>query len=139
MDAGDQYCGLMTSPGKPTVLIVDDDQVVSQQLMSLLRAAGYPAKSTLDPVQGFMVAQRERPGLILLDVNLPAGGGLRLLDRLLKATTTQLIPVIIITASEDPTLEGQVRATGAAGFLRKPIEAEKLIGAIADALKPLES
>src|SRR5258707_9710518 len=81
-----QYCGLMTSPGKPTVLIVDDDQVVSQQLVSLLRAAGYPAKSTLDPVQGFMAAQRERPGLILLDINLPAGGGVRMLERLIKTT-----------------------------------------------------
>jgi FixJ family two-component response regulator len=127
----------MTSPGKPTVLIVDDDQVVSQQLVSLLRAAGYPAKSTLDPVQGFMAAQRERPGLILLDINLPAGGGLRMLERLLKTTTTQLIPVVVITASEDPALEGQVRANGAAGFVRKPVDSETLLAAIGAALKPL--
>jgi FixJ family two-component response regulator len=127
----------MTSPGKPTVLIIDDDQVVSQQLVSLLRAAGYPAKSALDPVQGFMVAQRERPGLILLDINLPAGGGVRLLERLLKTTTTQLIPVVIITASEDPALEGEVRAKGAVGFIRKPVDSEKLLAAIGAALKPL--
>jgi CheY-like chemotaxis protein len=127
----------MTGPGKPTVLIVDDDQVVSQQLTSLLRAAGYPSLSTLDPIQGFMVAQRERPGLILLDVNLPAGGGLRLLDRLLKTTTTQLTPVIVITASAEPALEAQVRGKGAAGFLRKPIAGDVLIAAIAAALKPL--
>lgn len=127
----------MTGPGKPTVLIVDDDQVVSQHLTSLLRAAGYPSLSTLDPVQGFMVAQRERPGLILLDVNLPAGGGLRLLDRLLKTTTMQLTPVIVITASDDLTLERQVRDKGAAGFLRKPIAADALVAAIEAALKPL--
>jgi len=127
----------MTGPGKPTVLIVDDDQVVTQQLTSLLRAAGYPSLSTLDPVQGFMVAQRERPGLILLDVNLPAGGGIRLLDRLLKTTTMQLTPVIVITASDDLTLERQVRDKGAAGFLRKPIASEALLAAIAAALKPL--
>ncbi|HXJ29262.1 MAG TPA: response regulator [Gemmatimonadales bacterium] len=129
----------MTNPGKPTVLIVDDDQVVSQQLVSLLRAAGYPSKSTFDPVQGFMVAQRERPGLILLDINLPAGGGLRMLERLIKTTTTQLIPVVVITASEDPALEGQVRSAGAAGFLRKPIASEQLLTAITAALKPLAS
>jgi len=127
----------MTGPGKPTVLIVDDDQVVSQQLVSLLRAAGYPSISTLDPVQGFMVAQRERPGLILLDINLPAGGGLRLLERLSKTTTTQLIPIVVITASEDQALEGQVRSAGAAGFLRKPITADPLLAAVTDALKLL--
>ena len=129
----------MTSPGKPTVLIIDDDQVVSQQLVSLLRAAGYPAKSALDPVQGFMVAQRERPGLILLDINLPAGGGVRLLERLLKTTTTQLIPVVVITASVDPALEGEVRTKGAVGFVRKPIDAERLLAAMTAALKPLAS
>ena len=127
----------MTSPGKPTVLIIDDDQVVTQQLVSLLRAAGYPAKSTLDPVQGFMVAQRERPGLILLDINLPAGGGVRLLERLRKTTTTQLIPVVVITASEDPALEGEVRTKGAAGFIRKPVASEKLLAALSAALQPL--
>jgi CheY-like chemotaxis protein len=127
----------MTSPGKPTVLIVDDDEVVSHQLVSLLRAAGYPAKSTLDPVQGFMVAQREHPSLILLDVNLPAGGGLRMLERLIKTTTTQLIPVIVITASEDPALEGEARTKGAAGFLKKPIDSGRLLAAIDVALKPL--
>lgn len=129
----------MTGPGKPTVLIIDDDQVVTQQLVSLLRAAGYPAKSALDPVQGFMVAQRERPGLILLDVNLPAGGGVRLLERLLKTTTTQLIPVVVITASDDPALEGEVRTKGAVGFIRKPIDSERLLAAMTAALKPLAS
>jgi len=126
----------MTGPGKPTVLIVDDDQVVCQQLVSLLRAAGYPSISTLDPVQGFMVAQRERPGLILLDINLPAGGGLMLLERLSKTTTMQLIPIIVITASEDQALEHQVRVKGAAGFMRKPIQSEPLLAAIDAALKP---
>ncbi len=127
----------MTGPGKPTVLIIDDDQVVTQQLVSLLRAAGYPAKSALDPVQGFMVAQRERPGLILLDINLPAGGGVRLLERLRKTTTTQLIPVVVITASEDPALEGEVRTKGAAGFVRKPVDSEKLLASLSAALQPL--
>ena len=114
----------MTGPGKPTVLIIDDDQVVTQQLVSLLRAAGYPAKSALDPVQGFMVAQRERPGLILL-------------ERLRKTTTTQLIPVVVITASEDPALEGEVRTKGAAGFVRKPVDSEKLLASLSAALQPL--
>ncbi len=127
----------MTSPGKPTVLIVDDDRVVCQQLGSVLRAAGYPSLSTLDPVQGFMVAQREHPAIILLDINLPAGGGLRLLERLGKTTTTQLIPIIVITASEDQALEQQVRIKGAAGFMRKPIQPEPLLAAIDAALKPL--
>lgn len=127
----------MTGPGKPIILIVDDDPVVSQQLVSLLRAAGYPSLSALDPIQGFMVAQRERPGLILLDVNLPAGGGIRLLERLVKTTTTQLTPVIVITSSDDLTLERQVRDKGAAGFLRKPIASDKLMAAIDASLKPL--
>jgi DNA-binding response OmpR family regulator len=121
---------------KPKVLIIDDDQVFSQHAAALLRAAGYASISVLDPVQGFMTAQRERPGLILLDVNLPAGGGLLLLERLTKTTQTQLIPIIVITARTDQETESLARAKGATGFVRKPIDRNTLFTAIEQALRP---
>jgi CheY-like chemotaxis protein len=83
-----------------------------------------------------MTAQRERPGLILLDVNLPAGGGLLLLERLTKTTQTQLIPIIVITARTDQETESLARAKGATGFVRKPIDRNTLFTAIEQALRP---
>jgi CheY-like chemotaxis protein len=120
--------------GKPKVLIVDDDQQLILLLASHLRGAGYPTLAAVDAVQGFMFAQREQPGLVLLDVAMPAGGGLSLLEKLVKTLRTQLIPVIVITASPDPGIEAQARATGAVAFLRKPIDRDALLAAVDAAL-----
>jgi CheY-like chemotaxis protein len=120
--------------GKPKVLIVDDDQQLILLLASHLRGAGYPTLAAVDAVQGFMFAQREQPGLVLLDVAMPAGGGLSLLEKLVKTLRTQLIPVIVITASSDPGIEAAARAKGAAAFLRKPIDRDALLAAVEAAL-----
>ena len=115
---------------KPKVLVIDDDRPLAQLLAQQLQQAGFPASAAVDPIQGFMFAQRESPGLILLDINLPAGGGFPLLEKLRKTPRTKLIPVIVITAAPDPEMETQARAKGAEGFLRKPITNEAMIAEV---------
>ena len=123
-------------PDKPKVLIIDDDEQFTLLLAGHLRSAGYPSVTAVDAMQGFMFAQRESPGLILLDINMPAGGGLSLLGRLVKSVRTQLIPVIVVTARAEPEIEAQTRATGAVGFLHKPVDRDTLLAAVAAALTP---
>ena len=115
---------------KAKILIVDDDS----QFAGHLRSAGYPSVTAVDAVQGFMFAQREQPALILLDLNMPAGGGLTLLERLIKSVRTQMIPILVLTARAEPEIEAQVRAQGAVGFLHKPITRDTLIAEIESAL-----
>lgn len=119
---------------KPKILIVDDDEKLALLVAGYLRAAGYPSVTAADAMQGFMFAQREQPALILLDINMPAGGGLTLLERLVKSVKTQLIPIVVMTARQEPEFEAEVQAKGAAGFLRKPIERDPLLSALNRAL-----
>jgi DNA-binding response OmpR family regulator len=121
---------------KPKVLIIDDDEQFTLLVANHLRSAGYASLAAVDAMQGFMFAQREGPGLIILDINMPAGGGVSVLERLIKGVRTQMIPVIVVTARQDADIEAQVRAKGAVGFLRKPIDRERLIAAVAAALSP---
>jgi CheY-like chemotaxis protein len=123
-------------PTLPKVLIIDDDRQLNLLLESYLREAEYPTVTAVDAIQGFMLAQREIPGLILLDVKIPAGGGLALLERLAKTTRTQRIPVIVITAHPEPEIEAQARAMGAAAFLRKPLARDTLLDTIAKLVTP---
>ena len=118
----------MTS--KPKILIVDDDEQIALLVAGYLRGAGYPSLTAVDAMQGFMFAQREQPGLILLDINMPAGGGLTLLERLVKSPKTQMIPIVVLTARQEPEVEAQARAKGAADFLRKPIDRESLLAVL---------
>jgi len=112
---------------KPTALVIDDDKTIVALLSATLRAAGYHVLAAYDAMQGFMLAQREVPALILLDIQLPAGGGLPLLEKITNSTKTHAIPVVIITGGTDPKLEAETKAKGAASFVRKPVDQKALI------------
>jgi len=109
---------------RPTkILLIDDDKTVVTVVTAVLRAANYEVVSALDPVQGFMAFRREKPQLVVLDLMMPAGGGMQLLQKL---TSMGTVPVIVITASQQRNAEAEARAAGAVGFLPKPVNPEAL-------------
>jgi len=112
---------------KIKILLIDDDKTVVSTLSAVLRAADYEVVSALDPVQGFMAVRREKPQLVLLDLMMPAGGGMPLLKKL---TAMGKVPVVVITSLTDGKVEAEAKAAGAAGFLKKPVDAESLKGVI---------
>jgi CheY-like chemotaxis protein len=120
--------------GKPKILIVEDDEQFALLVAGHLRSAGYLSVTAVDAIQGFMFAQREHPALILLDLAMPAGGGLILLERLSKSVRTLRIPVVVVTASPEPKIEAEARAKGAVDFLRKPIDRNSLLETVGRAL-----
>jgi DNA-binding response OmpR family regulator len=124
----------MAKPKKQKVLIIDDDRPLAELYAAHVRRSGYTPLIAEDAMQGFMFAQRELPDLILLDVMMPAGGGLLVFDRLAKSAKTAGIPVIVITASTDPKVEADSTAHGARAVLHKPIDKETLLQAVAAAL-----
>lgn len=119
---------------KRKVLIIDDDRPLAQLYASHLRTAGYLSLIAEDAMQGFMYAQRELPDLILLDVNMPAGGGMLVFERLEKSAKTAGIPVVVITASTDPRVEADSTAHRARAVLHKPIDKDALLRQVAGVL-----
>jgi len=111
-----------------TVLVVDDDRVVSHLVSSLLREKGYKTLAAFDAVQALMSAKRAPPvDAIVLDVNMPGGSGEETLRKLKMSTLTQNIPVIILS-------QERVRALGADAVLSKPLVPEELFEALTKAL-----
>lgn len=81
------------------------------------------------------VTRQQEPDLILLDIGLPGGTGLTVMERLKNFPALAHIPVIAVSA-RDPAATGQAaRAAGARAFLEKPIDYEALVAAIRDALE----
>jgi len=112
------------------ILVVDDDNALLIILSRRLSQAGHHVLTALDAAQAVRHAAREAPDLILLDIKLPAGGGIGVLKTLKSSTKTMQIPVIVMTASEDPALRREVEAYGLEGFLNKPLNIDDLLKTI---------
>ena len=116
------------------ILIADDDPVMAATLSGALKTRGYTVVIARDAMQAFMFAVQQQPHAILLDFNMPAGTGLGALTRLQASARTSSIPVLVVSGSPDLTLPATVRAEGAKGFFRKPVDLDALCARIGELL-----
>lgn len=113
------------------VLVVDDDQYVRPVLVRLLRRHGLRAIGVVDGLAALEHAAHHQPDLILLDIKMPGMNGYEVLRRLKEEASTAAIPVIFLTGNDphDPK-SSSAEAGWIAGYLEKPITADRLIGTI---------
>ena len=118
---------------RPLISIVDDDEALRVSLEDLIRSVGFR-------VQGFPSAeaflrsnQVQTTDCLILDVRMPGMTGLGL-QRDLRSESADL-PIIFITAYENPDVRAQALEAGAAAFLYKPFYEEELLDAINAALR----
>lgn len=116
------------------ILIAEDDPVMASTLSGALKARGYGVVLARDAMQAFMFAVQQQPSAILLDFNMPAGTGLGALTRLQASARTSSIPVLVVSGSTDLTLPATVRAEGAKGFLKKPVDLDALCARLEELL-----
>jgi len=126
----------MSSAGKINIAVVDDDASLCHAMDRLLRAAGF--RPFIFPSAEAFLQDRElvRPDCILLDIQLGGMSGFELEDRLASSGST--IPVIFITAHDDPETREQARQTGCIAYLRKNDPGEMVLEAIRRAVKRVE-
>ena len=113
---------------KKKILVVDDEEDVAKALKARLKANGYHVLLASDSVQAFMMANKEKPALIILDIMIPGGGGFIVAERLKQSSATHHIPIIFLTGISG----GEERAykVGASGYMMKPYQPEKLLETI---------
>jgi DNA-binding response OmpR family regulator len=102
----------------------------------VLTGSGFDVAVAVDAMQAVMMAMRNPPDAVILDIGMPAGGGFQVLDRLNAAARTRTVPVIVITALTDPALQARVRALGAKEFFSKPVAPEQIRQAVERLLAP---
>jgi len=116
------------------VLIVDDDRSMLALLGQHLRQAGFRVATADDPMQGLASAIRDRPAVVVSDLQMPAGGGDTLLRRLQASSRTSNIPVVVVSGLLGPDDRKRLQAAGVATILTKPVEAMSLVAAVAAAI-----
>lgn len=115
------------------VLLVDDEEEFVSTLAERLELRGIQARSVTDGEIALQMIETDPPQVIILDVMMPGLGGLEVLKRI-KAQNPQ-IHVILLTGrgSTKEGIEGM--QLGAFDYLMKPINIEKLIKKMQEAIK----
>ncbi len=112
------------------ILIVDDEPDVIKMLGTRLQANGYEIVSAQDGIQAVSVAHKEKPDMIILDIKMPAQDGYTVYENLKMAASTNLIPIIFLTALPPEDVEKRVQELGADGYISKPFETEDILNKI---------
>ena len=119
------------------VYIVDDDDLVRIALARLMRAGGFASKTYGSPEVFLQEVGTEWPACILLDITMPRMSGLQVQEELKARGNT--IPVIAVSARDDDETRQRARDLDAYCFLRKPIDDQALLDAIAWAVQSGEA
>jgi two-component system cell cycle response regulator len=114
------------------VLLIDDSVSLRSQLRSILDKALDAAEflEANDGLQGFKLLSEHRPDVVLCDLVMPVFDGLKFLA--LRATRPELgqIPVIMLTAEDDPNRKVEVLDRGASDYVTKPFNDKELVARV---------
>jgi two-component system, sensor histidine kinase len=113
--------------------VVDDDADIRRLLQTRL-AASYDVVFASDAIGAVHEARTQQPDLVLLDLSLPGGNGVVVMQRLRSIASLESVPVIVISAHDGVEPERQALAAGARAFVPKPFDHSRLLDEIQRAL-----
>ncbi len=118
---------------RKTILVVDDEPDMAAMISRYLLQEGYNTLTATSGAEALILAERERPFAVTLDIIMPDIDGWEVLQGLKKNPETKDIPVIIVSISEGKETGF---ALGAIGYVTKPVSKEQLISEIEKIGKP---
>lgn len=116
------------------ILVVDDEEDTRELLRTLLESEGYTVATAADGEAALACVQETQPGLILLDVMMPEMDGLEVCDRLRFDPATREVPIIFLTAKQDPVTQSRASILDAYAYIEKPFSPEALLAEIRNCL-----
>lgn len=116
------------------ILVVDDNIVNLKVLCKVLESNGFKARSAHDGTSALAAVEKEKPDLILLDVQMPDIDGFEVCRRLKDDPETDDIPVIFITASDEVEKKIEGFNVGAADYIPRPLQMPEVLARVKNQL-----
>lgn len=119
----------MTQPTKPTILVVDDSEICLELAREALEASGFRVVTTTSALGVNRLISTEQPSVIVVDVEMPALRGDKLVQLVLRHQTD---PAPILLHSDRPAdeLATYVHESGATGYVEKTADCAPLVRAV---------
>lgn len=117
------------------ILIVDDTPVNLRLLSDMLEDRHYNVRKALNGKMALLATENKVPNLILLDINMPEMDGYQVCEKLKNSQKTQQIPVIFISALDEPTDKIKAFQVGGVDYVTKPFAVEEVLARITHQLE----
>lgn len=117
------------------ILIVEDNPASMRLLEMTLKAKGYRLLKATDGQEALDVAMRERPDLIIMDIQLPKINGLEVTRKLRGTPALSHTPIIAVTAYAMKGDKERAIEAGCDAYLAKPIDTRQLPDVVAEMLR----
>jgi len=111
------------------VLLVDDDAEIIESMRTVLESKGFEILVARDGNQGLLMAERENPDLVVLDMMMPKRSGFLVLERLRRSHPVPM-RVIMITANEGSRHKAYAEMLGVDDYIRKPFAMDRLLDSV---------
>ena len=109
------------------ILVIDDDLAITELMSMLLKTHGFEALTTNSGVEGVKLVEEKRPSVVLLDLMMPDMDGWQV-SKAIRAFSN--VPILILSAINDPSMVASVLDAGADDFLVKPVPSSVLVAHI---------
>jgi DNA-binding response OmpR family regulator len=116
------------------ILIAEDDKKVQRLLSMVLAKEGYYVINAADGYQAMDFASAHIPDLLILDVHMPAGGGISVQERLQNLGVLCAKPIIYLTGDHSDAVKSEIERLGAFALMYKPFDSAKLVETVRAAL-----
>jgi len=112
------------------ILVVEDNGTNMYLICFILRNGGHEVIEAWDGEEGIELAIKERPDLIIMDIQLPGIDGLEATKRIRKSETDGKIPIIALTSYAMTGDKEKALKAGCTGYIEKPIDPETFMSEI---------
>ena len=109
------------------VLLVDDDEDLLVALAAPLRRQGFDVAVATDAVTAISTAVKQPPDVVIMDIGLPGGDGMMVMQRLHSLPQLAGVPVIMLSGRDPERHRDDALAAGAVAYLAKPVTPEELM------------
>jgi two-component system, chemotaxis family, chemotaxis protein CheY len=112
------------------ILAIDDSRTMREMLKSSLSAAGFEVHTADDGLHGLDRMAEVDPDVVITDINMPRLDGFGVIEAVRRGTVRPRRPILVLTTESAPELKNRAREAGATGWIVKPFDDQRLIGAI---------
>ncbi|MEP7000120.1 MAG: ATPase, T2SS/T4P/T4SS family [bacterium] len=128
--------GPASPPPPPSILLADDDPMLRHLATSILETSGYRVRQAHDGAEALAIIESGADiALVITDLRMPGMDGDGLVKALRAKMQTAMLPVIVLTGSDEYNTEVQLLDAGADDYIRKPIDPPRFLARVKAALR----